>query len=72
MEKKIDKENPLILRAYECYGLCLKIEGEYSRALKAFQKVSKIRQLIRGFGNRNTIDCNRQVAHLLFKLDRKS
>ena len=46
------KDNLLVLEIYELNGLCLKLEYDYERALKAFKKVGKAREEKQGFANR--------------------
>ena len=48
--------------------MCLKIEKKYEKALKLLKKIVKLRTEQRGFGNRNTVGCNRQVVQILVEL----
>ena len=56
------KKDCLTLKLYELYGVCLRAEREYERSLKTFEKVCKIREKVSGFGNRNSIICNKLRA----------
>ena len=46
------------------------VEEDNERALKIFSKVSKQREKIKGFGNRDTMVCNYIKSRLLFSLKR--
>ena len=66
--KVYKKDQPVMLRIYECYGVCLKLERKLGQALKVFQKVASFREKRSGFGNRYTIACNKQMAQILIYL----
>ena len=45
---------------------------ENGRALQIFSKVSKLREEVKGFGNRHTMVCNLIKSSLQFKLNQQS
>ena len=51
-EATLEKDDSFLLKCYEFYGLCLKIEKDYTRADKTFKKVAKAREKKQGIANR--------------------
>ena len=60
----------MTLSLYEYYGVCLKAENECKRALKIYEKVSKVRERVKGFGHRDTMICNTVRAGVLAQIGR--
>ena len=71
-EGSLGKKALLTLRLYELYGICLREEGDYKRALKTYEKISKLREKAQGFGNKETVACYYVKASILVKLSRNT
>ena len=67
----LGKEDVLTLNMYDLYGVCLLTEKECKRALKTFEKLAKIREKNRGFGNVVPVLTNYIRSGLLIKLKRE-